>query len=199
MPKYYAVKNGREPGIYTTWPECQAQVSGYSGAVYKSFSTMEEANAFINDTPAVQAPTENDTRLKIYVDGSFDVKTNRFSYGMAVIYSDGSIVKVSQAFDDPDYAEMRNVAGEIHGAMAAIKYCARNYIRDVIIYHDYDGIAKWPLREWQANKKGTQEYVEFYDRYKNLVNVEFRHVKGHSNDTYNDLVDSLAKQALGLI
>jgi viroplasmin and RNaseH domain-containing protein len=27
-PKYYAVAVGRIPGVYYTWPECQAQVSG---------------------------------------------------------------------------------------------------------------------------------------------------------------------------
>ena len=41
--KYYAVKQGRETGIYTSWDACKAQVQGYSGAVYKSFMTLEEA------------------------------------------------------------------------------------------------------------------------------------------------------------
>ncbi|MBQ2004700.1 MAG: RNase H1/viroplasmin domain-containing protein, partial [Peptococcaceae bacterium] len=30
--KYYAVKVGRETGIFTTWDACKAQVQGYSGA-----------------------------------------------------------------------------------------------------------------------------------------------------------------------
>ena len=32
--KYYAVKEGRVPGVYTTWAECEAQVKGYPGADY---------------------------------------------------------------------------------------------------------------------------------------------------------------------
>ena len=46
--KYYAVARGRQTGIYDTWSECQAQTSGFSGAIFKSFGTREEAQAFIN-------------------------------------------------------------------------------------------------------------------------------------------------------
>ena len=45
--KYYAVKKGKVPGIYETWNEAKAQVDGFSGAVYKSFSTLEEADKYI--------------------------------------------------------------------------------------------------------------------------------------------------------
>lgn len=41
--KYYVVWKGYTPGIYTTWAACQAEVSGYSGAKFKSFKTKEEA------------------------------------------------------------------------------------------------------------------------------------------------------------
>ena len=47
--KFYAIKNGRKPGIYTNWPQAQAQVKGFSGAKYKSFPTKEEALAYLND------------------------------------------------------------------------------------------------------------------------------------------------------
>ena len=33
--KYYAIKNGKTPGIYTSWDQAKAQVHGYKGAVYK--------------------------------------------------------------------------------------------------------------------------------------------------------------------
>lgn len=55
--KYYVVWRGHEPGIYTSWPECQAQVMGYGGALYKSFRTEQEAReAFATPpTPSVHA------------------------------------------------------------------------------------------------------------------------------------------------
>lgn len=48
--KYYAVKIGRNPGIYETWDECSREVTGFSGAKYKSFKTREEALDFISDS-----------------------------------------------------------------------------------------------------------------------------------------------------
>lgn len=45
--KYYAVKAGRQPGIYFTWSDCERQVKGFGGAIYKSFSTKEEAEQFV--------------------------------------------------------------------------------------------------------------------------------------------------------
>jgi ribonuclease HI len=45
---YYAVKKGRIPGIYKTWAECKAQVDGFSGATYKGFKTLAEAEQYMS-------------------------------------------------------------------------------------------------------------------------------------------------------
>ena len=45
--KYYAIRKGKVPGIYETWDDCKAQTHGFPGAVFKSFSTREEAQAFM--------------------------------------------------------------------------------------------------------------------------------------------------------
>lgn len=52
MGKFYAVKVGRVPGVYTTWPECQSNVSGFSGAIHKSFNSREEAENFVRGPDA---------------------------------------------------------------------------------------------------------------------------------------------------
>lgn len=44
---YYAVQNGKVPGIYSTWNECQQQVKGFSQAKFKKFKTESEAKDFI--------------------------------------------------------------------------------------------------------------------------------------------------------
>ncbi|MGV0105711.1 ribonuclease H1 domain-containing protein [Nostoc sp. DSM 114167] len=41
--KYYAVFKGRKTGIFTSWEECEEHITGFSGALYKSFKTREEA------------------------------------------------------------------------------------------------------------------------------------------------------------
>jgi len=47
LQKYYAVRRGKTPGIYLTWPECKAQVDGFTGARYKSFPDRAQAEAFL--------------------------------------------------------------------------------------------------------------------------------------------------------
>ena len=41
--KFYVVWEGKTPGIYDSWPECQAQIKNFPGAKYKSFKTENEA------------------------------------------------------------------------------------------------------------------------------------------------------------
>lgn len=45
--KYYAVRAGRRPGIYRTWPDCMKDVIGFPGARYKSFYTLFEVETFL--------------------------------------------------------------------------------------------------------------------------------------------------------
>lgn len=43
--KYYVVWEGREPGVYDSWEECQLQIDHFPGARFKSFKTVDEAVA----------------------------------------------------------------------------------------------------------------------------------------------------------
>ena len=52
--KYYAVRAGRTPGIYTSWDACKAQVDGFANASFKSFPTKEEAEAFLGNNTKVR-------------------------------------------------------------------------------------------------------------------------------------------------
>lgn len=217
--KYYAVKKGRKPGVYRTWADCKKQVDGFSGAIYKSFLTKEEAETFTgtknNSTTKVEslvATAKKDTTTvdieealgkatdKIavaYVDGSYHNGTKEFSYGAVIAY-DGEEFHFSEKVEDPSLVSMRNVAGEIKGSECAMRFALEHNCEKVYIYHDYEGIAKWCLGEWKTNKEGTKAYKKFYDSIKDKIEIQFVKVKGHSNDRYNDLADKLAKQALGI-
>lgn len=207
--KYYAVKEGLSRGIFLTWEECKASVSGYSGAVYKSFKTRQEAEEFIgnisNGKVSIGNPSIGEVDVcktgdcvKIYVDGSYNSATKEFSYGMVVL-SENNEETFSRKFDDESLASMHNVAGEIKGAQAAMQYALDHQIPAIEIYHDYEGIAKWCLGLWKTNKEGTKAYKEFYDMASRQVKIRFVKVTGHSNDKYNDMADELAKKALGLV
>ena len=47
MKKYYAVRVGAEPGIYTDWEEAKKQINGFPGQEYKGFETEEEAIKYL--------------------------------------------------------------------------------------------------------------------------------------------------------
>lgn len=49
---WYAVKKGKNTGLFTTWDECRAAVEGVPGAVFKGFYTKEEAEAYLGRTPS---------------------------------------------------------------------------------------------------------------------------------------------------
>jgi len=53
--KVYAIKVGKKPGIYNTWEEAKLQVDGFKGAIYKGFTSMEEAKAFMDGADATSS------------------------------------------------------------------------------------------------------------------------------------------------
>ena len=119
-----------------------------------------------------------------------DKKTKRFSYGV-VLFCGGEKKTFSKAFNSPELASMRNVAGEIAGAMCAMQYCIDNNIKSLEILYDYEGVEKWCSGEWKTNKSGTIDYKNRYDFFALLFVL-------YNGNKYNDEADLLAKGALGL-
>lgn len=192
--KFYAVRRGKSTGIFLSWEECKKQVDGYSGAEYKSFKTREEAQEYCDGG---RKKTSVICEAECYTDGSFDITTHRYSYG-AVIFVQGKEFELSETFDNEEMASMRNVAGEIEGAMAAMRFCVERGISSLLLHYDYEGVEKWCTGAWKCNKKGTIAYKAYYDSIKDKLEVVFHHVKGHSGVEGNERVDQLAKKALGL-
>lgn len=49
--KFYVVWQGREPGVYLNWADCQAQTDGFPKAKFKSFFSQKAAEeAFAQDS-----------------------------------------------------------------------------------------------------------------------------------------------------
>jgi len=206
--KYYAVRKGRSVGIFDTWDECKAQVTGYSSAEYKSFTNIDDAKAFIDgetseaqidDTGDVEVK-EGQTLIRAYVDVSLDRRTRRYAGGVVILVGDEEI-EISEMGNDKTLVSMHNVAGELLGAIKAMEWVANSGIENpqLVIYHDYEGIHKWASGDWKANKEGTQSYVKTYNRYASIFDIRFVKVKAHSGDKYNEIADQLAKKALDLI
>ncbi|MGM0216560.1 ribonuclease H1 domain-containing protein [Enterococcus sp. AZ109] len=190
MAKFYAIRIGRKPGVYNTWGEAQKQVSGFKGAIFKSFPTKEEAESFVNmstkDTPTL--PNE----YQAYVDGSFNKGRQQYGSGVVILKGDQIIEELSFGGNDPKYVSSYQIAGEVFACIEAVKWAKANDVKKIKIYYDYQGIASWAEKQWAANAPIAQAYVALFDELAKDVTVQFVKVKGHSGDKLNDLADELA-------
>lgn len=197
--KYYVVKRGRVPGIYTTWNECEKQVKGYTNALFKSFKSREEAEEYYGNLKEeiknINLDELKDDEAIIYVDGSYDSSIKRYGYG-AIVFNKNSKKIIEGNGDEADLIELRNVAGELKAAINSIKYAIENGIKKVYLHYDYIGIENWYTGEWKAKTEFTKKYVEFANEVNSLIDINFIKVKAHSGDRYNEEVDLIAKNSL---
>lgn len=214
--KFYAVKVGKTPGIYGTWSETEEQVKGFPGAVYKSFSTEEDAIKYIScedikeiksvsdEMSAINKKIEQeiknlrDREVIAFVDGSHSLDADgkeKYSFGVLLLTNE-SEDSLYKAFIDKTYMDSRNIAGEIEGVKQAILWAIESNKQRIKIFYDYEGIEKWATKEWKSKVKISQEYSKFFDEKSKLINIEFEHVKAHSGIVYNEKADELAKRAL---
>ena len=201
MAKFYAVRKGVNPGVYKTWDECKAQVSGFPGAEYKSFPNEKDARAYLSGEDVKKhkfvMPTIPTNGCLAFVDGSYDKNKNIYSYGIA-LYIDGEVRTYCKAGNIDYVAAMNNVAGELSGAMRACSLAKEFGKQEIIIVHDYEGIAKWvdETNPWKANLRATQEYKAFIEKMRKHLKITFVWTKGHAGVEGNELVDKLAKTAI---
>ncbi|ORE21388.1 hypothetical protein BCV71DRAFT_168867, partial [Rhizopus microsporus] len=86
MGGYYAVRVGRRQGIYKSWSDCKEQVLGVSGAKFKKFNSLEEAQAFVDaDVYSTPRNTQSQTcqRYSPYA-------SQRTHSRKTVVYTDGA-------------------------------------------------------------------------------------------------------------
>lgn len=192
--KIYAVRKGKKTGLFNTWDACKASVDGYSGAEYKSFLSREAAEAYL--AGAKENDAGNPDQIVAYVDGSFNKELRKYAFGCVLIKPDGEIIRESGNGDNPESLALRNVTGEMLGAMYAVKWSEVNGYRAVKICYDYMGIEKWATGGWRANKNLTQKYAAFMQESGRRIQITFQKIAAHTGDKYNEEADKLAKAAL---
>ena len=195
MAKFYAVKKGKKTGVFLTWDECKEQVTGFKGAVYKSFKTLPEAEAFLEESEAKIENVEKVDGVYAYIDGSFDRISGIYGSGVVIVDGDEKY-EYKHAGNREDYAQLQNVAGELEAAKFVMWYAVDKKIKEITLFYDYQGIEAWAVGDWQANLPYTQDYVKFYNKMKTAVKVNFVKVKAHTGIELNEVVDKLAKDAI---
>lgn len=134
-----------------------------------------------------------------FIDGSFNPTTKVYGCGGFLIDQYGKRHIITAHGNDQNMAKMRNVAGEILGAMKAVELALRLKMKKLTIFHDYEGVAAWPLGKWKCKKKETRKYtMTIWKAMERGLKIYFSHVKGHSGIDGNEEADRLAKIAVGL-
>ena len=198
MSKYYAVRKGRETGIFRRWDKCKEVTSGYKGAEYKSFLTEEEAKKYMDCVPTPES-YDISKGFHIYTDGSYNTETAKYGSGFIILLNGKRIMYGEKSGNVPEYAVSRNVAGEIFAVLNALEQAVILKAEKVVIHYDYEGLAKWANDEWKTNKELTVMYAEKVNQYReNGMKISFIHEKAHTGIEYNELADKIAKRSVGL-
>ena len=72
---YYVTKVGRIPGIYKTWAKCEKQVKGFSGAIYQGFSTLEQAQEYMEGKVQTKMTSEASGTIAKKVEVKKEIQT----------------------------------------------------------------------------------------------------------------------------
>ena len=141
----------------------------------------------------------------LYTDGSFMVNLrNRGGWAAVLVFPCGSL-KVRQGQENQTTNNRMELTAVIEG-LRDLK-CLSKKFKTVEVYSDSTYIVKtvntkrlyrWLDSEW---KKTNGKEIKNSDLWKELlcvmegIDITFKHVKSHSGDLYNELADSLAKEA----
>ena len=207
---FYAVANGKEIGIYKTWSECCEMVKGFKNAIYKKFSTVEDAENFI------QKNTEtNDINVDycVYTDGA--CKNNGIENseaGIGIYFGENDERNVAEKVSGNK--QTNNVAELL--AINKAFYIIENDLKQnkkIAIYSDsiyaINNIrvygSTFEIINWKKDIPNKELIKKTYELYKDYLNknIYFKYIKAHTNNTdihsignYN--ADKLANIAIGL-
>ncbi|MBU3091847.1 ribonuclease H family protein [Clostridium sp. CF011] len=208
--KVYAIKEGFNFStnkkivnkIVGTWAECLKYVKGVKGAKYKSFEDINEAKKFLSGVGDVLKKIDNnypENCLHIYVDGSYNSATEEYSYGMVATRNDVVIHIESGAGKSDTAKNIRQIAGELEGALKGVQYAQNKGEKKVVIFHDYVGICYHATGFWDRKEESSKKYYEkMQELMSSGIEVIFVKVDSHTGDLFNELVDEKCKERLGI-
>ena len=211
--KFYAIAVGNTPGIYTNWPEAQAQVKGFAGAVFKGFVTKEEAVSWLKNpsyspgkkkkaiskggSSVAQVTSPKAGEILIYTDGGSINNPGPGGYGAIIVDGDNH-----QEYSG-GYSLTTNNRMELMGCIVALQNleCCN---QPITLYSDskyvVNGITKgwaksWRKRGWIKSDKKPAVNPDLWGKLLDLtesLSITFQWVKGHAGNPLNERCDELA-------
>jgi ribonuclease HI len=161
--KFYVVWQGVKPGIYSSWDDCKAQVSGFGNALYKSFPTREEAEkAFsvnpwksLNSQPGKKPkPDSTSKREEKIISGSIAVDAACSGNPGLMEYRGVFVADSAEIFHVGPLAEGTNNIGEFLAIVHALALLKKKE-STIPVYSDSVNAIKWV-----ANKKCNTKLVQ---------------------------------------
>ena len=151
---FYVVHKGKNPGIYKTWIECKKEVEGYTGAMYKKFDNIKDAEIFLkngfnqktlekyskknNLTKKIDEKNEKildellkkkDNKIFIYTDGScLKFKNNIIKAGYG-IYIPEKDIKISKSLKE----KQTNNRAELTAIIDCVEYLSDEDLKKELI------------------------------------------------------------------
>jgi ribonuclease HI len=199
--KFYVVWKGKKPGIYDSWKECKAAITGYAGAEYKSFESFDIAKKAYNGTYAdykgkkrATSSLSKEELLKIGLPNYNSISVDAASSGNpGVMEYQGVDTKTGKKlFKQGPFPQGTNNIGEflalVHG-LAFLK--ERN--SDRIIYTDSRTAISW-VRKKNCNTKLAESAKN-----KDLFELIRRAVEWLKNNPYNTPIVKWETKAWGEI
>lgn len=208
--KVYAIKEGFDFSknqrvqnkLVDSWNECQKYIKGVKGAIYKSFEDVEEAKSFLQKGSELLRKGKDsydENCLHIYVDGSYNSASRKFSYGVVAVYND--IVEYVHGGSGKNAKDnnIRQIAGELKAAVEGVEYALKNGHKKVVVFHDYEGICHHATGFWQRKDKSSKDYYEKMNSLMDKgIEIQFVQVKSHQEYLFNEMADTICKKELGI-
>lgn len=127
-----------------------------------------------------------------YTDGAYSFSRNQGGVGIVFIKNGEKIFEFSKGFKNTTNNQM-----EIIAVLMVLK-SIKSKIDHLIIYTDSMYVIGCATLNWNRKKNITlwNQFDKEFKRVSNLCStIEFKHVKGHSNNQWNNYVDKLAVEA----
>ena len=153
MCKVYAVRSGKQTGIFNTWEECQSATKGYSGAEYKSFKSMADAEQYMRgDAPlSVSLPS-----VGVLLAFTSKLKCNVLKFTVT-LQSKLMTDVVSVETDVSGYP--LSLVSDILPVVTGLYRAKSLGISEVTVVHRNEGIEAWYTGAWSANTDFTRQYA----------------------------------------
>ena len=128
----------------------------------------------------------------LYTDGAYSSLRDQGGIGLIILKDDKQILEHSRM-----YKGVTNNIMELGAVIIGLK-AIKNSINSLVIFTDSMYVIGCATKGWKRSKNKSlwKEFDKQFQRVQTLCsNIEFKHVKGHNGNTYNEEVDKLAVKA----